>query len=542
MIKVEKLPTKQIYLLLIIIVGIIALSVYSTYAIFTFEGETSNIVSMYTPNSLTISEDIYEYKQITVGKNSYVTTDIDIYNAHEYEICYRVWYQVVDDNIDSSLVKLYQINSTNELSSGVIAGVGSTRVSIIITNDNDRDVKVNIGLSSAKNEGTCSLNIKDNLSIITETISDYQDLTKAIMNNTTSKNHEAGYLRYQNIKTPITLDSDKIYISDNYTYQFESFTLTNEQSIDLSELEKYQSTEEKKYYTCLNNEKQCEFLYQINTITKETIKDEITNQDKDIYKLTNYDKLIGYLKGTSGIKKITIDNQDNYLYYGDNPNNFIYYNCQNSQDLNTCELWRIIGLTYDQKENKYLTKIIKNDSIDSFTYSDNDSNLWNESNIYKYLSDEYKVNNYEYLEEITYKQTSLTDLSLNIDNINYLETSHKSKFHIINLTDYLYSSSCSNQIISTYDENCLKNNWLNNNDGTYWTMTAKVAESITNTDNDNLETTQEPVINNQIYSVSDTINLSNTKDSLLMRPVAYLKSRMLLVGGDGSLDNPYIIK
>ena len=542
MIKVEKLPTKQIYLLLIIIVGIITLSVYSTYAIFTFEGETSNIVSMYTPNSLTISEDIYEYKQITVGKNSYVTTDIDIYNAHEYEICYRVWYQVVDDNIDSSLVKLYQINSTNELSSGVIAGVGSTRVSIIITNDNDRDVKVNIGLSSAKNEGTCSLNIKDNLSIITETISDYQDLTKAIMNNTTSKNHEAGYLRYQNIKTPITLDSDKIYISDNYTYQFESFTLTNEQSIDLSELEKYQSTEEKKYYTCLNNEKQCEFLYQINTITKETIKDEITNQDKDIYKLTNYDKLIGYLKGTSGIKKITIDNQDNYLYYGDNPNNFIYYNCQNSQDLNTCELWRIIGLTYNQKENKYLTKIIKNDSIDSFTYSDNDSNLWNESNIYKYLSDEYKVNNYECLEEITYKQTSLTDLSLNIDNINYLETSHKSKFHIINLTDYLYSSSCSNQIISTYDENCLKNNWLNNNDGTYWTMTAKVAESITNTDNDNLETTQEPVINNQIYSVSDTINLSNTKDSLLMRPVAYLKSRMLLVGGDGSLDNPYIIK
>ena len=73
-------------------------------------------------------------------------------------------------------------------------------------------------------------------------------------------------------------------------------------------------------------------------------------------------------------------------------------------------------------------------------------------------------------------------------------------------------------------------------------MTAKVAESITNTDNDNLETTQEPVINKQVYSVSDTINLSNTKDSLLMRPVAYLKSRMLLVGGDGSLDNPYIIK
>ena len=66
----NKLPTKQIYLLVVIITGIIALSVYSTYAIFTFEGTTGNIVSIYTPNSLEISESISEYKQITVPKNS----------------------------------------------------------------------------------------------------------------------------------------------------------------------------------------------------------------------------------------------------------------------------------------------------------------------------------------------------------------------------------------------------------------------------------------------------------------------------------------
>ena len=51
----NKLPTKQSYLLIIIIVGIIALSIYSTYAIFTFEGSTSDIVSLYTPNSLKIN-------------------------------------------------------------------------------------------------------------------------------------------------------------------------------------------------------------------------------------------------------------------------------------------------------------------------------------------------------------------------------------------------------------------------------------------------------------------------------------------------------
>ena len=58
----NKLPTKQIYLLFIIIVGIITLSVYSTYALFTFESSTDDIVSIHTPKSLKISENIYLIK------------------------------------------------------------------------------------------------------------------------------------------------------------------------------------------------------------------------------------------------------------------------------------------------------------------------------------------------------------------------------------------------------------------------------------------------------------------------------------------------
>ena len=60
----NKLPAKQIYLLTIIIVGIIALSVYSTYALFTFESETSDIVSIHTPKSLKISENIYPINRL----------------------------------------------------------------------------------------------------------------------------------------------------------------------------------------------------------------------------------------------------------------------------------------------------------------------------------------------------------------------------------------------------------------------------------------------------------------------------------------------
>ena len=90
----NKLPTKQIYLLFIIIVGIIALSVYSTYAIFTFESSTSDIVSIHTPKSLQISENIYEYQQVVVEPNTIATTDIDIYNTFDYEVCYSIWYKI----------------------------------------------------------------------------------------------------------------------------------------------------------------------------------------------------------------------------------------------------------------------------------------------------------------------------------------------------------------------------------------------------------------------------------------------------------------
>ena len=59
----NKLPAKQIYLLSIIVFGIITLSVYSTYAIFTLESETSDIINLETANVLNIESNTYEYKQ-----------------------------------------------------------------------------------------------------------------------------------------------------------------------------------------------------------------------------------------------------------------------------------------------------------------------------------------------------------------------------------------------------------------------------------------------------------------------------------------------
>lgn len=535
----HKLPTKQIYLLVVFIVGIIAISIYSTYAIFTFEGSTSNIVSIYTPNSLKITEDMYEYKQITIPKNSYLTTDVDIYNAFSYDLCFSVWYKVANDkDINSENVRLFILNDS--LSTGIINSIKSSRTNILIINDNDKDVKVNIGISSSKKEDTCSLNISTDKKLINNKINNYQELSKYIIDNSNKPiKQEENYLIYKENIDKIILEQEKISISDKYTYHQELFILEEEKEIDIKDIINYQSNDEKSYYTCIDG-KECRFLYKINEITKYSKKDELTNEDIDIYSITNYDLLIGYLNGESGIRKV----KDDYLYYGDNPNNFVYYNCTNELDTKTCELWRILGTYYDKENDEYYTKIIKNDSLGLYQYDEFENLDFEKTSLYKYLIKEYKLKNNNYLKEITYKQDYLNNLSQTLDDINYFDNKIKSSISIMSLRDYLNASSCENKTLDKYNEECLNNNYLNLNNGIYWTYTREYNKIETTEEIEEETTTEEELkepMNNMIYSVSSTINTNNINDKLNIRPVVFLKDRILITEGDGTFENPFIL-
>ena len=532
----KKLPTKQIYLLVIIIVGIIALSIYSTYAIFTFEGATSNIVSLYTPNSLEISEDMYEYKQVTIPKNSYITTDVDIYNSFDYDLCFSIWYKVVDEaNLDREAVKLYILNDT--LSSGVINSVTSLRTNLLIVNDNDLDVRINIGISSSKNEESCSLNISKDKQLINYKINNYQELSEYIIDNSDkSVIQEENYLVYKENIDRIVLDTDKVYVSDKYLYQEEVFTLDQYKEIDVKDIINYQSSDMLSYYTCIDNT-ECRFLYKINEITKETVKDEFSNDDIDIYSITNYDILVGYLEGESGIKKV----DDNYLYYGDNPNNFVYYNCINELDTNTCELWRILGIYYDKENNEYYTKIIKNNSLGIYQYDEDNNIEFERSTLYNYLTEQYKLNNYKYLKEITFRQNYLEDIRLTFDDINYFDNDIKSYISIMSLDDYLNASVCEGNTFDKYTEECLNNNYLNLNNGSYWTYTREYKEVLEDDELINEDILRE-ITNDKIYTVSSIINTDEINDELNVRPVLFLKDRVLIVDGDGTFEKPFILR
>ena len=509
----NRLPAKQIYLLSIIIIGIITLSVYSTYAIYTLESETTDIVSMNTSNFLDVDTNTYEYNKITIPADSTISTDVDVYNNYDYDLCYSVWYKVVQaKNMSVAKVSIYQNTNEGLTTSGSIGPVTSRRINIAIKNSNEIPVKVNIGIAYSKNEGTCELNIPTDKHLISSTVDETKELSEIIIKNDEIKNNDSNYITYQNQTKEIILENSKLFTSTKYDYKDEIFTLIDSKETDIDSI----NTKE-IIYTCLNDIK-CRHLYRINEIEK----------DNDIYKITKYDEMIGYLSGSSGVRKVN----QNYYYYGDNPNNFIYYNCSDELDSKTCELWRIIGAVYDSKEDKYIIKIIKNDSIDLVNYSNAD-NVWNNSSIKNNLKD-LKIENETFKKEITNKIESV-NTKLEITELN--ET-HNSSIMLMNLSDYINTSICENKKITEFDENCLNNNWLNKNyDIDEWTMTIKYDEPYID------EITSELVTpdNNMVYSIGEGIKAYPVTTKLNIRPVVYLKDTTVLLEGNGTYEKPFMV-
>lgn len=583
----NKLPAKQIYLLLVIIVGIIALSIYSTYAIFTFESETSEVVDIKLPTNLQLKTDMTEYKQIEIPANSVNTTDVDIYNTFEYNLCYSIWYKVVGKN--DKLFEIYQYNSETLSTGGILETGGNLRTTLLLINDNDKSIKVNFGIATTQETETCKLNLSKDKKLVKNVYKgDVNYLNKEIINNNgkTKKDESNGYLIEKGLNKEITY-KDEIIIASKFEIKEEKFILKEALTIPLNEFETKLpeiNYETDKYYICNDD---CSILYKIN---KASLNNEnIENIENITYTVEEYDKYEIYLKGTSGIKKVGND----YYYYGDNPNNYVYYNCSE----NKCELWRIVGAFYNEKTYKYDIKIVRNDSIGKYQYNDNEeTNDWEYSKIYKYLNKDYKINNFEKLSSNhEYDYEELTTTSINLLEIPKTKINNTNKeISLLTLSDYLNSSTCKNEIIDSFDD-CLNNNWLNRTEiSNEWFLTLykeliieqeeilneeipeneemknpeeednieiEIVEGQEETDstikteesNDTVENVDEESttleeqeeitikeIRNKVYGSKIMPNLVTEK--LSVRPTIYLKDRVLLYSGKGTIEEPYIIK
>ena len=107
------------------------------------------------------------------------------------------------------------------------------------------------------------------------------------------------------------------------------------------------------------------------------------NDNKDATPVVN--NSINYYYASS--ESLMQDVGNNIRYYGANPNNYIYFNCDDysNQSSSTCEVWRIIGV-FDGK-----VKIMRGSSIGSYSWDTSAStvnsgrgyNQWGENGDYK---------------------------------------------------------------------------------------------------------------------------------------------------------------
>ena len=109
------------------------------------------------------------------------------------------------------------------------------------------------------------------------------------------------------------------------------------------------------------------------------------------------------LAATDTVNFATDDPDNNIRYIGANPNNYVYFNCNdyNNQSDSTCEKWRIIGvfknMTKSDGSKEDLVKIIRDDSIGRYSWDSSDSsansgmgvNDWTNADAMKLLNSGY---------------------------------------------------------------------------------------------------------------------------------------------------------
>lgn len=264
------------------------------------------------------------------------------------------------------------------------------------------------------------------------------------------------------------------------------------------------------------------------------------------------------------VNSLMDDNYGNIRYYGANPNNYVYFNCDDysNQSSSTCEVWRIIGV-FNNGNLTHQIKIIRNESIGTYQTTEvgnEEVGAFTDS----YLS--YTLNNEAGSEEATYWSRTLGTCNLNINyKCDFSKTGLKNtttrdsisnvSWFISNLTDgdsypndlyqgeidgsttagemisimyksdYGYATDirkCNIQVNLYNSSECTENNWLFLG-SREWIM--------------------GPTENNyyKAYIVADNgaVETYSLTSEANVRPTLYLKTEQTIKSGTGTLADPY---
>ena len=204
---------KRNYLLIIVVMGLIVLSLYSTYAMFTETIETDEIINM-NASVLPLESKIVEYEQITINGNEAKSIMVNISNSTESNLYYGVWYEMVNPTSINSNIEIAKLTSSTDSTQGQINVGVEKNVKIVIKNTGSSSITVNIGVGYSE---TNSLDLPINRYVITNEIQG-----KYIINTSVT---------YGSTTTPTKIvdvgNSTSIVVKPNTGYKYKSVSCTN---------------------------------------------------------------------------------------------------------------------------------------------------------------------------------------------------------------------------------------------------------------------------------------------------------------------------
>ena len=254
-------------------------------------------------------------------------------------------------------------------------------------------------------------------------------------------------------------------------------------------------------------------------------------------------------------------NENGYRYEGSNPNNYVLFND---------ELWRIIGVfsvSTQSNGTQNLVKLIRNETLDGLAWHGSNTNDWSAATLQSQLNNGYynatdstcNVYSTSVTKDCYFSETGLGSTARNmVESVVWnlggtsstratvatfynaergtavysgRPTTWTGKVGLMYASDYGYAvlaSSCARTTnLGSYNSTaCAGNNWLKT--GSYqWTMTPKSSAG----------TYVFPV-----YSGGNLFDIGSANHGYGVRPSIYLKSNIAVMGGDGSIDFPYVIQ
>ena len=334
-------------------------------------------------------------------------------------------------------------------------------------------------------------------------------ISKEISSNVTTTNYASGTFANASTAERMYILTDTI--PANTAYEYSVYIYIDNQEGDSSNL--------------IDKSLFLEFrgiIEQTNTLVDFVKQSYSTNKDT-IYTIS-HDEITSDNSGSGNAIPASTD----YRYYGKNPNNYI---CLDYGRSDTCEdnnLYRIIGVMYDELSGKEKVKVIKANSISSSSYTNDVSSYLNglTSTAKNTLSlSRFYIAGYSaatYGANIFYEKERGTTIPSGTADKYYDDL-----FGLMYPSDYGYASGsiCSAINLSMFSDTCISNNWINNSSN-QWTITPNTSSS------------------GRYFYVSTLGKLaSNTNtNEYTIRPTTYLNQYVYVIGGLGTVNNPYKIE